>query len=292
MSGFRYLRPATLGEALEALQTPGPGDGDGAHALAGGTDLMVAMRHGKASPRTVVDVTRVPELRVLREEEDGSLLLGAAVTHTEAAESPLVRRLAPVLAKACAAVGSVQVRNLGTLGGNAANASVAADTLPALAALRARFEVAGPCGGRRVSPDEFFRGPGKTCLAPGELLTAIRIPLQPAHGAAFLKVGRRRAAAVSRLSVAAMVNPEAGLARIAVGAVFPRPGRLAAAEEVLHRGFGEDLLEEAGRAAEAAVREVSGGRASMAYKLPVTRHCVIRALRLALEDFRVREVPR
>lgn len=281
MSGFRYLRPATLGEAIEALQR----GGEGTRAVAGGTDLIVAVRHGRAAPRAVVDVTRVPELRVLREAEDGTLLLGAAVTHAEAAESPLVRRLAPVLARACATVGSVQVRNLGTLGGNAANASVAADTLPALAALRARFEVAGSGGGRRVSLEEFFRGPGKTCLGPGELLTTIRIPLQPVHGAAFLKVGRRRAAAISRLSVAAMVNPEAGLARIAVGAVFPRPGRIAAAEEVLHRGFGEALLEEAGRAAEAAVREISGGRASMVYKLPVTRHCVTRALRQALEAF-------
>ncbi len=280
MSGFRYLRPASLEEALVALAPAGVGAG--ARPLAGGTDLMVAVRHGRAAPGVVVDVTGLPGFRQIGEEGDGTLRLGAAVTHAEAAGSPLVRRLAPLLGQACAAVGSVQVRNLGTLGGNAANASVAADTLPALAALRAHFTVAGPAGERRVSVEEFFVGPGRTCLAPGELLAAILIPLQPAHGAAFLKVGRRRAAAISRLSVAAMANPESGLARIAVGAVFPRPQRLTQAEEVLHRGFGEDVLDEAGRAAEAAVREISGGRASMAYKLPVTRACVARALRQAL----------
>jgi len=278
VSDFRYLRPASLEAALDALAK----GGTDARPVAGGTDLLVALRHGKAAPAVVVDVTALPGFREVREEADGTLRLGAAVTHAEAATSPLVHRCAPVLARASAAVGSVQVRNLGTLGGNAANASVAADTLPALAALRAHFAVAGPEGERRVSVEHFFVGPGKTCLAQGELLAAILIPLQPPHGAAYLKVGRRRAAAISRLSVAAMANPETGLARIAVGAVFPRPRRLAAAEEVLHRGFGEALLDEAGRAAEAAVREVSGGRASMAYKLPVTRACVARALRQAL----------
>lgn len=281
MTGFRYLRPASLAQALAALQR----EGEGGRPVAGGTDLLVAVRHGKAAPRAVVDVTRVPELRELRKDEDGTLVLGAAITHAEAAESSLVRRLAPVLAQACAAVGSVQIRNLGTLGGNAVNASVAADTLPALAVLRARFQVAGPGGERRVALEDFFRGPGATCLAPGELVTAIRIPLEPPHGAAFLKVGRRRAAAISRLSVAVMANPESGLARIALGAVFPRPRRLTGAEEVLHRGFSGSLLEEAGAAAEAAVREVSGDRPSMAYKLPVARACVTRALRQALEAF-------
>lgn len=282
MTGFRYLRPRSLAEALEALAPAPAGGGSGARPLAGGTDLMVAVRHGKAAPEVLVDVTGLPGFREVAEERDGTLRLGAAVTHAEAAASPLVRRLAPVLARAAAAVGSVQVRNLGTLGGNAANASVAADTLPALAALRAHFAVAGPAGERRVSVEEFFVGPGKTCLGAGELLAAILIPLQPAHAAAFLKVGRRRAAAISRLSVAAMANPETGLVRLALGAVFPRPRRLAAAEEALRPGFGEERLEEAGRAAEAEVREASGGRASMAYKLPVSRACVARALREAL----------
>jgi len=280
MTATRYLRPRSLAEALDALSR-----GGGARVLAGGTDLMVAARHGKVNLGTLVDVTAIPELRALAEEEDGTLRIGAATTHQEAAGSPLVRRCAPVLAQASGWVGSVQVRNLATLGGNAANASVAADTLPALAALRAHFDVIGPRGERRLSVEDFFHGPGRTALAPDELLVAILIPRQPRHGASFLKVGRRRAAAISRLSGAVMANPETGMARIAVGAVFPRPQRLLEAEEVVHRGFDDPRLEEAGRAVEEAVRQVSGGRASMAYKLPVVRALVMRGLREARDAF-------
>ncbi|MDF1551559.1 MAG: xanthine dehydrogenase family protein subunit M [Deferrisomatales bacterium] len=280
MSALRYLRPRVLGEALDALGQ----DGD-TRVVAGGTDLLVASRHGKVTLGTLVDVTAIPELRVLREDGDGTLRIGAATTHAAVAESPLVHRRAPLLAQASSWVGSVQVRNLATLGGNTANASVAADTLPALAALRAHFAVSGPRGERRLSVGEFFQGPGQTVLAADEILVAILIPRQTPHGASFLKIGRRRAAAISRLSAAVMANPETGLARIAVGAVFPRPQRLLEAEEVVHRGFGDPQLEEAGRAVEEVVRQASGGRASMAYKLPVVRALVVRALREARDAF-------
>lgn len=282
MNSLGYQRPRSLGQAIDAL-TKG---GSESRVVAGGTDLMVAARHGKARLGALVDVTAIPELRVLQEEEDGTLRIGGAVTHAEVAESAVVRERAPLLAQASACVGSVQVRNLGTLGGNAANASVAADTLPALAALRVHFEVAGPRSERRLSVEDFFHGPGHTALAPDEILVAILVPLQPRHSACFLKVGRRRAAAISRLSTAVITNPETGLARIAVGAVFPRPQRLLEAEEVVHRSFDDPRLEEAGRAAERAVREISGERPSMAYKLPVVRALVVRALREARNRFR------
>jgi CO/xanthine dehydrogenase FAD-binding subunit len=275
---FRYLAPASLDEALDALREAG----SSGQVLAGGTDLLVAARRGAIEPRVLVDVTRIPDLHALDQEEDGTLRVGAALPHARVAEDPLVRKTAPLLAQACASVGSVQVRNLGTLGGNAANAAVAADTLPALAALRAHFEVAGAGGARRVSVDEFFLEPGKTVLGEAEILTAVLIPLHPLHGAAFLKVGRRRAAAISRLSVAALVNPDTGMARLSLGAVFPRPRRVEPAEEVLRSGFGEARLEEAAGAAHECVREVSGERPSMRYKLPVVRASVVKTLRRAL----------
>ena len=280
MRATGYLRPRSLAEALDVLSRGGD-----ARVLAGGTDLLVAARHGKVELGTLVDVTAIPELRALQEDQDGTLRIGAAATHAQIAESPLIRQQAPVLAQASSWVGSVQVRNLGTLGGNAVNASVAADTLPALAALRAHFDVVGPRGDRRLSVEEFFQGPGRTALAADEVLVATLIPRQTPHAASFLKVGRRRAAAISRLSAAVMVNPETGMARIAVGAVFPRPQRLLEAEEVVHRGFDAPQLEEAGGAAEEAVRQVSGGRPSMAYKLPVVRALVARALGEARDSF-------
>lgn len=277
MTAFRYLAPRTVEEAVEALATH-----PGSRVLAGGTDLMVALRAGKIAPCAVVDVTSLPELREIREEVDGSLLIGAAVPHAVLAGSALVRRLAPALGRASSMVGSVQIRNLGTVGGNAANASVAGDTLPALAALEATFEVAGPAGRRSLSVGDFFRAPGRTALAQADVLTAIRVPRHPEHGCGFLKVGRRRAVAISRLSVAVLANPSMGFARVAVGAVFPKPTRLTEAEEALRRGFDEEAVREAGRAAEAAVRAVSGGRASMAYKLPVVRAAVARTAKDAL----------
>lgn len=279
---LRYLCVETLEQAVDALGEMGAR----ARVLAGGTDLMVELRRGKNPPDAVVDVTRIPSLQELREEPDGTLRLGAALCHSHVADSALAQRRAPVLAQACASVGSVQVRNLGTLGGNVANAAVAADTLPALAALRAHFEVAGPQGTRRLSVDEFFRGPNRTALGPAEVLVAVLIPLQPAHGAAFLKVGRRKAAAISRLSVAAMANPETGLVRLSLGAVFPRPQRVEPAEEILHLGFDDARLEDAGQAAEAFVRRVSGERPSMRYKLPVVHATVVKALRQALAEGR------
>ncbi|MBI5444928.1 MAG: FAD binding domain-containing protein [Deltaproteobacteria bacterium] len=275
-AAFHYLAPRSVGEALEALA----GEREG-RVLAGGTDLIVAVRAGKVAPSAVVDVTGIGELQELRAEADGTLRIGAAVSHARVAMDPLVRRYAPVLARASAVVGSVQVRNLGTLGGNVVNASVAADTLPALAALEARFEVAGAHGRRVCSVDEFFLRPGRTALGPAELLVAVLVPKQPEHGYAFLKVGRRRAVAISRLSVAVLANGAEGFARVSVGAVFPRPGRLRAAEEALRRDLGDASFDAAGRAAEAEVRAVSGARASMAYKLPVVRSLVARAAREA-----------
>ncbi len=271
--GAGYAVPRSVSGAVDALRELGPA----ARVVAGGTDLVVALRRsGEAPP--LVDVTRIPDLLVLDREPDGAVRVGAAVTLSRVARSDLVCRFAPVLARAAARVGAPQVRNLGTLGGNAANAAVAADTLPALAALSARFEVAGPAGTRVLDVGGFFLGPGRTALGPGELLVAILVPPQPAHGAAFLKVGRRRAAAISRLSVAVMVNPATGWARVSVGAVFPRPRRVEAAEAALARGVDGDAPDRAGRAAEAAVREASGDRPSMAYKLPAVRAAVADAV--------------
>jgi CO/xanthine dehydrogenase FAD-binding subunit len=278
-SSFGFARPESLREASDALaRLPG------ARVLAGGTDLLVALRSRRAQPTALVDVTRIPELLELRQEPDGSLRLGAALSHQRLAESPLVRREAPVLARAAGSVGSVQVRNLGTIGGNVANASTAADTLPALAVSGASFEVFSLEGERVLSFEEFFTGPGRTALAPAEVLVAILLPPLAPHGAAFLKVGRRRAAAISRLSVAVLAEPRSGLARVALGAVFPTPRRVPAAEAALRSGFGADACEGAARAAEEAVRAVSGSRSSMGYKLPAIRGTVARAAAEALAD--------
>lgn len=274
---FRYVRPSSLAEALELLAASGPG----ARPMAGGTDLLVAIRRGAAAPETVVDLTGIPELATLEVEED-VIRVGACVTHARLASSPLVRERIPLLAHAARAVGSAQIRNLGTVGGNVANASVAADTLPALAALDAEVVVAGPQGRRRIPLADFVRGPGDTALGAGELLAALLIPMPAPHGAAFEKVGRRRAVSIARLSVAVAAAPGRGWARISIGGVFPTPRRLPEAESALANGFGPEACREAGGAAQKAVAAVSGERPSMAYKLPVVGRLVAHTARVAV----------
>ncbi len=283
MKGFAYARPHTVDEAVALLSA----GGRRAVPVAGGTDLLVALRRGEVAPECLVDLSGIPELHEIRVERGGrTLRVGACVTHARASDDPLVRLHAPLLAAACAVVGSVQVRNLGTVGGNVANASPAADTFPALAALDAAVEIRGPEGSRTVPLEAFVTSPNRTELRRGELLVALRIPLMGPHRWAFEKVGRRWAVAISRLSVAVAVCPWEGWARIALGAVFPSPRRVPEAERVLAQGFDVRSAERAGEAAEAAVRAVSGGRASMAYKLPVVSELVARAARAALDGGR------
>ena len=267
----RYLRPTSVAEAVGLLADLGPA----ARPVAGGTDLVVALRRGEAAPEALVDLTGIPELRALA-EEGGAVRVGACVTHARLAADPLVGSRVPLLALAARVVGSAQIRNLGTLGGNVVNASVAADTPPALAALGAAAEIAGPGGVRRVSLGDLVTGPGRTALGHAEILTALIVPLPGPHGAAFEKVGRRWAVSIARLSVAVAADPARGWARISLGGVFPSPRRIPGAETALARGFDPASAEEAGRAAEEAVRAVSGGRPSMAYKLPVVRGLVAR----------------
>ncbi len=268
---LRYLRPASVAEAVGLLADLGPA----ARPVAGGTDLVVALRREEIAPEALVDLTGIPELQVLA-EEGGAVRVGACVTHARLAADPLVGSRAPLLALAARVVGSAQIRNLGTVGGNVVNASVAADTPPALAALGATAEIAGPGGVRRVPLEALVTGPGRTALGQAEILTALIVPLPGPHGAAFEKVGRRWAVSIARLSVAVAADPAGGRARISLGGVFPTPRRLPEAEAALARGFDAVAAEEAGRAAEAAVAEVSGNRPSMAYKLPVVRGLVAR----------------
>ncbi len=283
MKAFGYERPRTVDDAVNLLCARDRR----AVPVAGGTDLLVALRRGQVAPDCVVDVSGIPELGEVRLERGGTALrVGACVTHARAAEDPLVRLHAPLLAAACAAVGSAQIRNLGTVGGNVANASPAADTLPALAALDAAVEVCGPGGSRTMPLEAFVTGPNRTALGRGELVTALRIPLLGPHRWAFEKVGRRWAVAISRLSVAVAVCPAEGWARVSLGAVFPTPRRVPEAEAALAQGFDARSADRAGEAAAAAVQAVSGGRASMGYKLPVVRELVARTARAALEGER------
>lgn len=224
-------RPPSLEEALEILaQRAGE-----LRPIAGGTDVLVRAKDGAVDAGTLFDVSAIPELGAI-EERDGFVRIGAAVTHTRMMASPLLARYAPALPLACAVIGGPQIRNRGTLGGNLANASPAADTVPALFAADATVEVWSVSDRRELKIGDLFTGPRKTSLQPDELIVAVKIPKRPGLRGAFLRLGQRQAQAISKVSVAVQAVFEGGrpsFVRVAFGAVAPTVIRVPDAEALL-----------------------------------------------------------
>jgi carbon-monoxide dehydrogenase medium subunit len=219
MHPFTYARPASLAEAVALLAERGPD----ARVLAGGTDLIIRLRDGSMAPGLVIDVKRIPELAPGIRVDGGRLVIGATTVMTDIAAHPVIRRELAALAEAAAVVGSVQIRNRATIGGNLCNASPAADTAPALLVHGAVAVTAGPDGVRRTPVDALFVRSGVTTLARGELLTAVEIPL-PADrvASAHERRTRRRGHDLASVTLACGVD-RAGTVRIAYGSVGPRP---------------------------------------------------------------------
>ena len=217
--------PQSLGEALGLLAE----DPD-AQVLAGGTDFMVEVNYGHRQPRTVVSLRRVDEIRGWHREGD-TLVLGAGLRYAEMMASDLAE-LAPALAQAARTVGSPQIRNTGTLGGNVATASPAGDTLPVLAALDAVVTVASSDGERSVPLDELVVGVKQTTVESHELITAIRIPVA-AGPQEFLKIGTRNAMVISVASVALVVDLTGRTVACALGSVATTPRRCTEAEAMV-----------------------------------------------------------
>lgn len=214
--------PKSLGEALGLLA-----EDPQAHVLAGGTDFMVEVNYGHRQPGTVVSLRRVDELRGWRRDGD-TLVLGAGLRYVEMMASDLAQ-LAPALAQAARTVGSPQIRNTGTLGGNVATASPAGDTLPVLAALDAVVTVASTDGERSVPLDELIVGVKRTTMEPHELIIAVRIPVA-AGPQEFLKIGTRNAMVISVASVALVVDLNRHTVACALGSVATTPRRCTEAE--------------------------------------------------------------
>jgi CO/xanthine dehydrogenase FAD-binding subunit len=210
------VAPRTLGDALR-LKDENPN----AVPIHGGTDLMVDLNFGRSRPNTIIDLERLEALRGWA-EADGDVMLGAGVTFSELLDPPLADRL-PGLAEAARSVGSPQIRNRGTLGGNLGTASPAGDALPPLLVAGARVATASAGGGaRELQLDEFLTGPRRNALRPGELITSIRV--RPRSGSqTFMKVGPRNAMAIAVVSLAVAVDEERGELRAAFGSAAPTP---------------------------------------------------------------------
>jgi CO/xanthine dehydrogenase FAD-binding subunit len=286
LPSFDYVRAKTPDEVVCLLQEHGPT----ARPVMGGTDLFANMRDGKLRPQVVIDVKGLPGMRDIVYEPQGGLTIGAAVTMNELACHPDVRTRYPLLAQAAATVASYQIRNRATIGGNLCNASPCADTSPATLVLEAEFVLHGSAGERIVPAAQFFLGPGKTVLQPGELMTAIRFhPLIRCPSAArYHKLGRCRSGDLSLVGVAVLgyangIGPSTGSGwhfRIGLGSVAPTPIRAAEAEAFLATNPpGEKTFAHAAELAMAVAHPITDVRGTADYQKAMVRTLTLRGMR-------------
>jgi len=281
MKEFEYIPANSLSEAVEILAR----EGERARLLAGGTDLITRIRMGREeAPDYLVSLRQLQELNYLTFGQDGSLHLGALATLHSVEADPRVTKNFAALAEAAASVGSLQVRNIGTVVGNVCSASSAADAAVALLALGATARVIGPQGEREVGLAGLFAGPRQTSLGRGEMVKEVFVPAPRSRtGQVFLRVSPRRAMDCSVAAVAATVTlGEDGRieeARIGLGAVAPTPKRASAAESILkgNAPTGE-ILKAAGDAAARGCEPISDIRGSMEYRREMVRVMTVRAV--------------
>ncbi len=278
MRDFLYLAPRSLEEALLLLGKHAPD----CRPLAGGTDLIVKMKDGLVHPSYVLDLSRLDELRFIR-EEGGLIKIGALASHAMIARSLLIREKASLLAKACAGVGGPQIRNVGTIGGNIVNASPAGDSIPPLYVLGATLTLESVKGSREIPVERFFRGPGQTIIEPDEILTCVSFsPPSPLAYTDCQKLRARKSLAVAKVSLAFFGlrdGPGFSEVRIALGAVAPTVIRAPEAEAALTRGplASESLKEAARRCAESA-RPIDDVRSTERYRRDMCAALLYRAL--------------
>jgi len=175
LRSFEYHEPDSAQEAVDLLSRYGAG----AAVIAGGTDLLISMKKRELNPAHLISIARIPELNFIERTADGGFRLGPLATHAAIAQSPLIKEHLPMLATACSKVGTPQIRNMGTIGGNLCKAGPSQDTPPVLVALEAELRLLGPQGERTVPLDSFCTGPFCTIIEPDELVVEILVPPLP-----------------------------------------------------------------------------------------------------------------
>ena len=274
---FEYVRTRSIGEATRHLA-----DAEGrAAVLAGGTDLLVNVRNGLATPALLVDIKGIEALdRLEVSERDRTATIGASVPLNRIAENAAIRNLFPAVAEAALSIATYQLRNRATLVGNLCNASPASDSLPPLLVLGARLHMHGEKGEREIPLREFCTGGKQTCLRADEVVTEVRIPqLQDGARMGFIKQQRIRGHDLAVVNVAGAFLPGDKMLKIAIGSCGPTPVLLEPIDLESHSP--ETLAEEAVRSAKAAVSPISDMRTSATYRsavLPVLIHRLVERL--------------
>jgi carbon-monoxide dehydrogenase medium subunit len=282
MRPFAYQAPTSVHQAVTLL-----GDkATRARPLAGGSDLLVQLRHGVIDLDLVVDVKHIPELTQISFDPAEGLTVGAAVPCARLCDQPDVQKLYPALVDVASIIGGPAIRERATLGGNLCNAAPSGDGIPAMIVLGATCTVAGPGGTRTLPVEAFCTGPGQTALAPGELLVSIRFPAPvPCSGARYLRFIPRGEMDIAVAGAGAWValsedRTRITEARIALAAVAPTPLLVTDAGAALAgKAPSEASFAEAARVAQAAARPITDTRGTAAQRTHLVGVLVTRALR-------------
>jgi CO/xanthine dehydrogenase FAD-binding subunit len=278
---FEYHAPSTIPEALGLLKKYG----NKARVLAGGTDLLLAMKKRALTPEHLINIKGIETLKHIAYDEEQGVKIGSLVTCAELEQSPIIKEKAPGLWDAAYVMASPQVKTLATIGGNLCSAVPSADTAPPLIAMGAEAVLSGPKGERTMLVEKLFKGPAESKVARNEILTHIRIPKQPDRSCtAYVKLMRRAALDLALVSVAAYVCLDADKktckeVRIALGAVAPTPMRAPLAEKALSgKEITEALAEEAGKVAGTVCSPITDVRASREYRCSMVEVLTKRAV--------------
>ena len=287
MRPFEFVSPRTLDEALQAMASA---NGQ-ARALAGGSDLIDQIRVGRRTPSLVVDIKNIPEMKRLEYVPGEGLHVGTGVSCTSTAEYPPVGEHYSSIKESCLLIGSVQIQNRASMGGNVCNAAPSGDTIPPLLTYGARGLIAGPKGRREVLLEEFFRGPGTSILEPDELLVEIIVPPPPPNSSGhYLRFIPRNEMDIAVAGAASMVvvDPATGRctqARIGLASVAPTPMRAREAEAALE---GQVLSKEQIRAAAEltpnAANPITDVRGSIEYRKELCKVLTRRTLEHCQSD--------
>ena len=283
----QFYKPASAQEAVKLLADCAAA-GEKAKILAGGTDLVIAMRERREQPDVLVDVSDIPEMNEIR-VEDGMLHVGAACSFSTIEADANVLQYCPMLAQAASTVGAPTIRSRATVGGNVANAATAADSIPTLLAADACAKVCSAAGEKIVSVRDVVVGINKSSLAADELITELLIPVCSGSRTAFEKIGRRRALAISRINLGVKITLGADgsvqHAAVAVGAVGKTAYRVEEVESYLcGRKLDDAVIEEAAALIDEIVARNLNGRKTTPYKRKIAAAVLRRALHRVVEE--------
>ncbi len=284
MKPFDYIRPGNMQDAVAALQA-----NDEPYLLAGGTDLLIGMKTNAVKPKCLIDLKGIPDIDYI--QYDNGFKLGALTTTRDVEVSPLIREKIPALSEAAETLGSIQIRNRATIGGNLCHGSPAADMAAILLAMNCEVKIATDNGAKTIGLDQFFTGPNRPVMNRNEVLSQITIPKEiEQFKGIYLKHGPRKAMDIGIVNIAILLDADVGSGfcnqiMIALGAVAPTPIRAKKAEALLNANrLTPELIQEAAEAASDEATPISDFRASAGYRRALVKNLIVKGIQQILES--------